>query len=782
MPSLRARTGSWRALLDRPLTSYYLILGITYLLLGLGLVMVQSAASVVDLGEKLSPYADLEKQLLGCAIGLPVMWIAARSTPRLFRALAYPLLAVSFVGLGLTLIHGVGVSQNGASRWIQLGGLPFQPSELAKLALVLWGADLLARKEKLGQLADWRHLLVPLMPGTGVICLLVMAGNDLGTTFILLVIFLALLWVIGTPGRVYVALLILMALAMLLMIVSAPYRFQRLTGFIHPQGSANGAQWQATQGRLCIGSGGIFGVGLGAGGCTWGYVPESTSDFIFAIIGEQLGLVGTMCVTALYGGLTFAGLRVARRVPDLFCQLAATAITAWIGVQAVVNIGAVIGVLPITGVPLPLVSAGLSSLLATLVGLGMLMAFARMEPGAREALAARGPGWPVRVLSWLGLAKRRSLRSGLAVQKGQDMRVLLAGGGSAGHIEPALALADALRRADPGTEISCLGTERGLETRLIPLRGYPLELIPAVPLPRSITPQLLTVPGRLAGAINAAARALDKTRAEVLVGFGGYVATPAYLAARRRKVPIIVHEANPKAGLANRLGARFTTHVFTGHPDTQLRGGKYLGIPIRREIAELDRLAAGDKARAHFGLRADLPVLLVTGGSQGALSLNTAVFGAAEWLRDAGIQVLHIIGPRNGANAPVAATGVPYVATSYVDRMDLAYAAADFALCRAGAMTCAELTAVGLPAAYVPLPIGNGEQRLNALPIVQHGGGMLVPDEELTAEWIRDKLLPVLVNIDQVADMSTAAASLGRGDADRWLAQAVIDIVQEQRA
>jgi UDP-N-acetylglucosamine--N-acetylmuramyl-(pentapeptide) pyrophosphoryl-undecaprenol N-acetylglucosamine transferase len=365
------------------------------------------------------------------------------------------------------------------------------------------------------------------------------------------------------------------------------------------------------------------------------------------------------------------------------------------------------------------------------------------------------------------------------------MRVLLAGGGSAGHIEPALALADALRRIDPGAEVTCLGTERGLETRLIPLRGYPLELIPAVPMPRSVTPRLLTVPGRLAGAINAAAAALDRTRAQVLVGFGGYVATPAYLAARRRRVPIVVHEANPKPGLANRLGARFTTHVFTGHPDTVLRNGKYLGIPIRREIAELDRLGLGDKARAHFGLRPDMPVLLVTGGSQGARSLNAAVFGAADSLREAGVQVLHIIGPRNGHDAPVTkrgegeAGGVPYVAAPYIDRMDLAYAAADFALCRAGAMTCAELTAVGLPAAYVPLPIGNGEQRLNALPIVQRGGGMLVTDADLTPGWIRDTLLPVLVNIDQVADMSEAAASLGRGDADRWLAEAVVSILNE---
>jgi cell division protein FtsW len=404
---LQGRIGAWRALLDRPLTSYYLVLGITILLLGLGLVMVQSTASVADLIAGLSPYSDFKKQLFGAAIGLPLMWIAARSSPRLFRAFAYPLLAVAIVGLGLTLIHGVGVSQNGAARWISIGGQQLQPSEVAKLALAVWGADLLARKEKLGQLSDWRHMLVPLMPGAGILCLLVMIGDDLGTTFILLVIFLALLWVIGAPGRLFSGILVLMALAMVLMIVTAKYRFERIVGYLSPQGGATGANMQRIQGQYALGSGGVTGVGLGASREKWGWVPESTDDFIFAILGEELGLIGTLCVTFLYGGLAFAGLRIARRVPDPFARLAATGITAWIVMQAVVNIGAVIGVLPITGVPLPLVSAGLSSLLVTLVALGMLMSFARLEPGAREALAAGGPRWPLRVLSWLGLAKRR---------------------------------------------------------------------------------------------------------------------------------------------------------------------------------------------------------------------------------------------------------------------------------------------------------------------------------------------------------------------------------------
>lgn len=402
----RAGFARWRELFDRPLSSYYLIFGITGLLLGLGLVMVLSTSSVLDLSSGLSPYSEFKKQVLGVAVGLPLMWCAARSSPRLFRVLAYPLLAVGALGLGLTLVPHVGVAVNGGARWIDVGSIQVQPSEIVKMALVLWGADLLARKERYRQLDDWRHLLVPLLPVTGVLCLLVLAGDDLGTTLILLGIFLALLWIVGAPGRLFTVMLTLMALVTLVMIMVSAYRFRRLISFVNPHGGPLGPDMQGIQGKYAVGSGGLFGVGLGAGAAKWGWVPEATSDFIFAIIGEELGLVGTLCVCALYGGLTFAGLRVARRAADTFTRLAAGAITVWIALQAVVNIGAVIGLLPITGVPLPLVSAGLSSLLVTMVALGMLMSFARHEPGAAAALAARGPGWSRRVLSWLGFRRR----------------------------------------------------------------------------------------------------------------------------------------------------------------------------------------------------------------------------------------------------------------------------------------------------------------------------------------------------------------------------------------
>ena len=393
------------AALHRPLTSYYLILGITTLLVALGLVMVLSTSSVAQLAQGASPYSGFQHQLVGVLLGLPCMWLAARASPGLFRAAAYPLMFVSIVGL--LLVPLIGVKSGGATRYLEIGPIPFQPSELAKLAFLLWGADLLARKEKLRQLGDWRYLLIPLLPGAGLLCMLVMLGDDLGTTFVLLVIFLALLWVVGTPIRLYAGILGMIGLVLLILIVVAGYRSQRLSMFLHPQGKPTGADMQAIQGKWAVGSGSWFGVGLGASRQKWGWVPNDTTDFIFAILGEELGLVGTLCVSLLYGGLAFAGLRIAGRARDTFVRLAAAGATAWIVVQALVNISTVLGLLPITGVPLPLVSSGLSSLIVTMVALGMLMSFAKREPGAEEALAAADPGAARRVLSWLGLDRRR---------------------------------------------------------------------------------------------------------------------------------------------------------------------------------------------------------------------------------------------------------------------------------------------------------------------------------------------------------------------------------------
>jgi UDP-N-acetylglucosamine--N-acetylmuramyl-(pentapeptide) pyrophosphoryl-undecaprenol N-acetylglucosamine transferase len=358
-------------------------------------------------------------------------------------------------------------------------------------------------------------------------------------------------------------------------------------------------------------------------------------------------------------------------------------------------------------------------------------------------------------------------------------RLVVAGGHSAGHIEPTMNFADAVRRLEPGSEITALGTERGLDTKLIPARGYPLELIPPVPLPRRPNRALLAVPGKLRASVRAATAVLERAQAEVVVGFGGYVAMPAYLAARRRGIPFVIHEANARPGVANRLAARLTKYVYTASAAVRLPHATPVGIPLRPAIANLDRAALRAEARAQFGLDPDGPVVLVTGGSQGAQAINAAVSAAAAAFRAAGVQVLHIVGPKNTVDVPAGSP--PYVAVPYVEGMQFAYAAADFVICRSGAMTCAELTAVGLPAAYVPLPLRGGEQRYNAAPIVAAGGGVMIDNEHLTAQWIEREVIPLVADPARLSQMSRAASSSGARDADVVLARAVLDIVRSAR-
>jgi len=360
--------------------------------------------------------------------------------------------------------------------------------------------------------------------------------------------------------------------------------------------------------------------------------------------------------------------------------------------------------------------------------------------------------------------------------------VVLAGGGTGGHIEPMLALADALTRRATGAgsvpRVTCLGTSRGLETRLVPARGYDLRLIPPVPLPRKPTVDLLRVPGRVWRSVAETRALLAELGADVVVGFGGYVALPAYLAARRSGVPVVVHEANAVPGLANRIGARLAARVAVTVPGTDLRGAEQVGLPLRTAISRLDRRALRAEARAHFGLDADRPTLLVFGGSQGAASLNRAAVAAADALTAAGVQVLHARGPKNtDVTVPSRPAGAaPYVLVDYLERMDLAYAAADLALCRSGAVTVAELSAVGLPAAFVPLPIGNGEQRLNALPVVEAGGGLLVADADLSPSWIEEHVLPMVTDPATLARYAKHAAAAGARDADERLADIVLTV------
>lgn len=359
--------------------------------------------------------------------------------------------------------------------------------------------------------------------------------------------------------------------------------------------------------------------------------------------------------------------------------------------------------------------------------------------------------------------------------------IVMAGGGTAGHTSPLIATAERLRELDPAATLTCIGTSKGLETRVIPAAGLTLRLVDPVPLPRKLGLDLLKVPGRLARSVSQARAIIREAKADAVVGFGGYVSLPAYLAAAQLRIPVLLHEQNAVPGLANKVAARFAKVVAVTFPGTQLPKARYLGMPMRKAITGLDRAAGRAAARTDFGLDADRPVLLVSGGSQGARSINDAVEAARDALLAAGIDVLHVLGPKNLTDRHVEVvdqtTGARYVPVGYVDAMERAYAAADLMVARSGAGTVMETASVGLPCVFVPLPHGNGEQARNADFLLAADAARLVPNAELTRERLLAEVLPLIQDRACLASMSATLTGLVPADAAGDLARAVLDSI-----
>ncbi len=373
--------------LDRPLTSYYLLLSATTLLVTIGLMEVLSASSVYSYRNyDHNSYYVFLKQLTWVLLALPVAFAASRTPHRLMRLLAWPALLVSALLIYLTGTS-LGFAVNGNRNWLALGPVTVQPSELAKLAIILWCADLYARKEKV--LGDWKHTLIPMVPVTGIVTGLVVMQGDLGTALVLMAIILGMLWVVGAPARLFAGSLVTVGVLALYLAATSQERMDRLTNFADPFKDYQGAGWQPAHGLFAMSSGGLFGKGISASQQKWGALPEAHTDFIFAVLGEELGLVGTLLVLALFLTIAYAGIRVATRTSDPFVRYMGAGITIWLTAQMMINVGMVLALLPVIGLPLPLVSYGGSAMVPSLLALGLLVSFARSEPGAQAALRAR---------------------------------------------------------------------------------------------------------------------------------------------------------------------------------------------------------------------------------------------------------------------------------------------------------------------------------------------------------------------------------------------------------
>ncbi len=403
---------SGRRYLDRPFASVQLLLlaGVGLLVIGMMMAASTTIAASHD-ADSSAMWDPLVKQIEFVLVGVPLFFLALRLPPRAYRALVYPVLVLAVVLLVAVLVPGIGVENFGARRWIDLGPLQLQPSEVAKFAMLLWGADLLARKQQLGSLRRARHLFVPLLPGFALVAALVMLEPDLGTTLCFVLVLLGLLWTVGMPLRYFAAVVAAIAAAVTVLAVAEPYRLERLTTFVHPFKDANNSGYHTVEGLYALANGGLFGVGLGQGTSKYGWVPNASSDYVFAIIGEELGLIGCVLVLALFALLAHAGMRISRRSADPFVRLAAGGATVWLCGQALINVGYVTGLLPVTGIPLPFISAGGTALLASCVVLGMLTSFARHEPAAVSA-ARRSvrTGTRGRAMRWLLLSAPEGYR------------------------------------------------------------------------------------------------------------------------------------------------------------------------------------------------------------------------------------------------------------------------------------------------------------------------------------------------------------------------------------
>ena len=389
-PAPRASVGSWyaaaRQALDRPLTSYYLLLGASALLLTIGLIMVLSSSSVYSYeNHDGDSYAIVKRQLLWVLIGIPCAWVASRLPYGAIRQVSWLGIIVAVVMLALTI--KLGTTVNGNTNWLALGPVRIQPSEIAKLAIVLWAAHVYAQKDR--RLGRLHQVMMPVVPVILGITLLVIVGDDLGTALVLFAILLAMLWVVGAPARLFTVAITVIGVVAIWIASTSAERRERLTNFVDPFKDYHDAGWQPAHGLYALSSGGWFGQGIGASQQKWGDLPEAHTDYIFAVLGEELGLVGTLLVVGLFLTIAYAAVKVALATRDPFVRYMSFGIVVWLIGQMIINVGMVLALLPVIGIPLPLISYGGSALLPSLVALGLLIGFARREPEAARALAQR---------------------------------------------------------------------------------------------------------------------------------------------------------------------------------------------------------------------------------------------------------------------------------------------------------------------------------------------------------------------------------------------------------
>ena len=701
----------------------------------IGLAMVLSASSVTSLYQGTNTWYHFTRQGIWIALGTVAMCVTWKVDYHFWRRTIPLALALTLAMLVAVLVPGVGVSVNGSSRWLRLGPLGFQPTELLKLTMVLYAADLLARRQH--QLHKPAQTLAPILLVFGASSLLVLMQPDLGSVLVAGGVTIGVLFAGGVAlGPLAGATFVGGSLAMVLSMTEG-YRRDRLLAFLDPWEDPLNTGYQTIQSMVGIANGGVTGVGVGQGRAKWGFLPESHTDFIFAVVAEEMGLVGGLLVLSLFVMIAAVGVRIAFRAPDRFGMLVAIGIVIWMTLQAVVNVGAVVGLLPITGVTLAV----------------------RV---VRRDIASR---WHGRGRS---AAQHRS-----AGERVTGRFAVIAGGGTAGHVHPGLAVAKALvERGHDSSSVLYVGSERGIEHELVPTAGFELVTLPGKGLPRRLSLSALKAGFSLLRGAVGGFRLLGRERPRVVLSLGGFAAVPCAVGARARKIPVVIHEQNAVPGAANRLIGKWAKASAVSFAGTDLPNPVLTGNPVRPEMLAVDRGSDRAEARKDLGVPLDQLLIVVTGGSLGALRLNRAALEAAALWRDrSDITLYHVVGVRDwdalaSERAALEDGALDYRPVRYEDNMPRVFAAADVVVSRAGASTTAELAATGLPSVLVPLPGAPGDhQSANASALVDAGGAIMVTDGEFDGHRMAQALEGLMEESGRLAEMSAALGPVGHRDA-----------------
>lgn len=692
---------------------------------------------------------------------------------------------IAYIGsiIILAAVPILGSSAKGATRWLEIGPIRFQPSEIAKIALIIFfAAWLTMNKDKLKEF--FTGFAKPFLYLIPVVIILVVFQDHLSATIIIILVISIMMLMAGSRLRYFITLgtagIVAGAGALYYMAVvleKGAFRLDRITSFLNPWNDIKGSGWQIVQSLYAIGSGGLFGAGLGESKQKYLYIPEPHNDFIFSVLAEELGFIGCTLVILLFAIFIWRGFLIAMRTPDMFGSLLAVGITSLIGLQAIMNIAVVTSSIPSTGISLPFFSYGGTALVILLCSVRRLIKYLKI--GAEDIRENK-----VR----LHFFKNATLLNKMIQKERTYMKVIIAAAGTGGHINPGIAIANKIKKEEPDSEIIFMGTQRGLEKDLVPRAGYTLKTIEAYGLSKKINIQNIKNNIKTLRGIGQAKKIIHEFKPDIVIGTGGYICGPVIIAAKKLKIPTMLHESNAFPGKAVKMLSKKVDTIMVGFKEAKekLTEAKHVvitGTPTKIKDLQLTLIEKKEVLK-QLGLKQDKPVVLVFGGSQGAKAINDVMVKIINEKKNKEYQIIWATGPiqfdiiRQHLKNMSALEGVKIV--PYLYQMEEIMNASTIIIARSGAMTITEIAIVGKPAIFIPLPyVSQNHQEYNAKVLENVGAAYIILNKDLKAEDLNKKIEEILQTPNQIIQMGENARKVALRDAEERIYQEIEKLVRK---